>query len=113
MKGGALAEAQAQVKQAVVLPCQPQPVPQPQPLGAGVTALAVASRFKARLQNVMRREWLRVDHDVREGSGMPRAWLRGPSPVIARSTFLARWSGLVALAANGLPSLVVSLAGLS
>jgi len=96
---------------------QQQPLPldaqQQLPAVPGVTALAVASRFRAELHNQMMCEWLRVDCDVREGSGMPRAWLRGPSPAVSRSSFTARWSGLVALPPSGPPVLVVSLSGLS
>ena len=92
---------------------EPHEQQQVQPAGApGVTALAVASRFRAELSNLMRREWLRVDRDIRDGSGIPRAWLRGPSPVLSRAAFLERWHGLVTLPAGEDPSLVISLAGL-
>ena len=95
----------------------PPPLEQEQPPATGgapgVTALAVASRFKAELKNQMMREWLRVDRDIREGSGMPRSWLRGRSPEVPRSAFTARWSGLVALPPSGPPLLVVPMSGLS
>ena len=72
-----------------------------------VTALAVVSRFRAALQNQMMREWLRVDCDIREGSGMPGSWLRGPSPEVSRSSFVARWGDLVEVPPSGPPVLVV------
>ena len=93
---------------------QPQPQPQQQPPGmSGVTALAVVSRFRTELTNLMRREWLRVDCDIRDRSGLPRAWLQGPSPEIPRRSFVSRWTGLVDLTGPGPPSLTVTLAGLN
>ena len=47
----------------------PPPLEQEQPPATGgvpgVTALALASRFKAELKNQMLREWLRVDRDAK------------------------------------------------
>ena len=96
-------------------PQQQHPMEQQhQPPGTpAVTALAVASRFRTELQNQMLREWLRVDCDVREGSGMPRSWLRGPSPKVSKAAFMSRWAGLVAVPPSGPPVLIVSLSGLS
>jgi len=75
-------------------------------------AVAVASRFRVELQRQMQLEWRRVDHDVRQQSGLPMAWLRGPSPVISRRAFNARWRGLVTFSADDTPTLAVTMAGL-
>jgi len=40
------------------------------------------------------------------------AWLRGPSPVISRRAFNARWRGLVTFSADDTPTLAVTMAGL-
>ena len=77
-----------------------------------LTAKAVASRFRFELQQQMRHDWLRVGEDVRLGSGVPLAWLRGPSPVISLLTFWEKWGGLFTLDQEGRPAVACSTAGL-
>ena len=38
---------------------------------------------------------------------MPGSWLRGPSPEVSRSSFVARWGDLVEVPPSGPPVLVV------
>ena len=69
-------------------------------------ASAVVSRCRAELQRLVQAEWARVGRDVREDSGMPMSWLRGPSPVLPLRVFRRRWRGLVSCAHDP-PALVM------
>ena len=76
------------------------------------TAKAVACRFKAELQQQMRRDWMRVGVDVRLGSGVPMAWLKGPSPIIELAKFWFRWGALFTVGDDGEVAVAISTAGL-
>ena len=76
------------------------------------TAKAVAGRFRAVLQQQLRHDWMRVGEDVRLGSGVPMAWLRGPTPVISLLKFWTKWGGLFTLDADGQAAVACSTAGL-
>ena len=57
---------------------------------------------------------MRTQGDIRLDSGVPRSWLRGRSPVLPRSKFIAKWQGdggLYAVDPGG--DLHVSLEGLA
>jgi exonuclease III len=79
---------------------------------ARFTAKAVACRFRAELQQQMQRDWKRVGVDVRLGSGVPMAWLRGPSPVLTLSKFWWKWGAIFTVEENGDVAVAVSTAGL-
>ena len=83
--------------------------------GAGdahYTAKAVACRFRAQLQQQMRRDWRRVGVDVRLGSGIPLSWLRGPAPELTLLTFWRKWGSLFTVGEDGQVMVAVSTAGL-
>ena len=76
------------------------------------TAKAVACRFRAELQQQMQRDWRRVGADVRLGSGVPLAWLRGPTPVLSLERFWQRWGPIFTVTTDGEVAIAVSTAGL-
>jgi hypothetical protein len=76
------------------------------------TAKAVACRFRAELQQQMQRDWRRVGADVRLGSGVPLAWLRGPTPVLTLERFWHKWGPIFTVTTDGEVAVAVSTAGL-
>ena len=76
------------------------------------TAKAVACRFRAELQQQMQRDWRRVGADVRLGSGVPLAWLRGPTPVLTLERFWHRWGPIFTVTPDGEVAVAVGTAGL-
>jgi hypothetical protein len=60
----------------------------------------------------MRRDWRRVGVDVRLGSGVPLAWLRGPSPVLSLDSFWRRWGSIFTVEEDGEVAVAISTAGL-
>jgi hypothetical protein len=76
------------------------------------TVKAVACRFRAELQQQMRRDWMRAGEDVRLGSGVPMAWLKGPSPTIGLAKFWFRWGSLFTVGDDGEVAVAISTAGL-
>jgi hypothetical protein len=76
------------------------------------TAKAIACRFKAELQEQLRRDWMRVGADVRLGSGVPMAWLKGPPPTIGMAQFWFRWGPLFTVGDGGEVAVAISTAGL-
>ncbi len=76
------------------------------------TARAVACRFRAQLQQQMRRDWQRVGEDVRLGSGVPLAWLRGPPPELTMLAFWRKWGPLFNVGDDGEIVVSVSVDGI-
>lgn len=76
------------------------------------TAKAAACRFKAELQQQLLSDWARMGTDVRVGSGVPMAWLRGGNPVLSWPDFWAKWGALCHFGSDGSMSVAISTATL-
>ena len=72
----------------------------------------MASRFRFELQQQLRHDWMRVGTDVRLGSGVPMAWLRGPTPVMSLQAFWTKWGSLFTVDDDGQVAVACSTAGL-
>jgi hypothetical protein len=76
------------------------------------TAKAAACRFKAELQQQMLSDWARMGADVRVGSGVPMAWLRGGNPELSWPAFWAKWGALCHFSTDGSMTIAASTAQL-
>ncbi len=57
------------------------------------TSAQVVCRFLAALQQQLKQDWGRTRGDIRVDSGVPQSWLRGRSPIMSESRFVAKWQG--------------------
>lgn len=59
--------------------------------GSHSSAAHVAARVLAAARAMMRRDWLLVEADIRQESGILSDWLRGRRPSLSREEFNSRW----------------------